>query len=427
MLFFILCIYVSFYYIRPFEWSSGLNGIPIFLFLGIISIISLLIVWVSGKIRLFRYKTDIMVIGFTIAIAFSHLRVGYVWGAINSVADFLPSVICYFLVVYALNTEKKLLNFLILIVILSLFLSYESCMQSITGFSHGGMAPYIQDSYGLNGDLIQSFRARWFGPFNDPNDLGLVMILGCPFLVNMLFNKRYLIGSTCLVFLSYGLYLTNSRGAMLAFMISVMVYLVLRYRSVKGVAFSLVIVLLVIFWGPSRVTQISGADESAYGRIEAWYQGFQMFKSSPLFGIGKGMFSEYHKLTAHNSFMLVLSELGVFGSFFFVGIFFYPLYWAKSLLWNYDESAEGERRRYILAAGVATLIGLMVSMFFLSRSYIMVVFMVIGIITVIINRFYEQSDKMLRIMQFEGYHIIMIGGLVILQIIFINIMVKFFI
>ena len=71
------------------------------------------------------------------------------------------------------------------------------------------------------------------------------------------------------------------------------------------------------------MAQISNGDDSAYGRVEAWYEGIQMFKSSPVFGVGKGMFTDFNNLTAHNSYMLVLAELGFVGSIFFLGLFFY--------------------------------------------------------------------------------------------------------
>src|ERR1700682_4357662 len=39
-----------------------------------------------------------------------------------------------------------------------------------------------------------------------------------------------------------------------------------------------------------------------------------MFKSAPLFGIGFNGFTEFLDITAHNSFVLCLAELGLLGS-----------------------------------------------------------------------------------------------------------------
>ena len=45
-----------------------------------------------------------------------------------------------------------------------------------------------------------------------------------------------------------------------------------------------------------------------------------MLRSHPVFGVGAGLFTDHHPLTAHNSFMLAIAELGIFGYFFWLGI-----------------------------------------------------------------------------------------------------------
>jgi len=45
-----------------------------------------------------------------------------------------------------------------------------------------------------------------------------------------------------------------------------------------------------------------------------------MFKHSPIFGVGARQFTEHHFLTAHNSFVLTLAELGFPGMIMFVSI-----------------------------------------------------------------------------------------------------------
>ena len=53
-------------------------------------------------------------------------------------------------------------------------------------------------------------------------------------------------------------------------------------------------------------------------RAEAWATGLDMFKHSPIFGVGARLFNEHHFLTAHNSFVLTLAELGLIGMMLFV-------------------------------------------------------------------------------------------------------------
>ena len=42
-----------------------------------------------------------------------------------------------------------------------------------------------------------------------------------------------------------------------------------------------------------------------------------MFMQSPIWGVGFGQYTEYSALTAHNTYVLVLGELGFVGAFLF--------------------------------------------------------------------------------------------------------------
>jgi len=388
MLFYLLCIYISLYYIRPFEWVDGLKGTPIFFVVAVLAIIVLLGSWLQGKSKPFRYKTDWMIIGYTLAIVMSHLRHGDLYLIVPSFMKFFPALVGYFLVAHGLNTDKKIKIFILLLIGVSVFLSYEAYVQAQTGFSHGGMGPVFDWGTNSEGILAKNIpRARWYGMFNDPNDLGLALVLVIPFLVNELFSKKYLLSITCLPILLYGLYLTNSRGAMLAMVASIFSYIVLRNGSKKGIFAGLILVGLVISLGPSRIAEISATEGSAHGRLDAWYGGFQMFKSYPLFGVGRGMFTEYNSLTAHNSFVLVLSELGLFGSYFFLSFFYIPLRWVKTdLLANTTKKNMNSENRSNCCAAIGSLFGLLTAIFFLSRSYILLPFMIIGLIVAMGNR-----------------------------------------
>jgi O-antigen ligase len=425
MLYLLLCVYIALYYIRPFEWVPGLVGTPIFLWLGVVSILALLLAWGTGTIRLFRFKTDVMMVGFVAAIVLSHLSHGYFGGAIDGVRDFLPAIVGYFLVAHALDSEKKIKGFVFLLTGLTVFLAYQAWLQSVHGVSFGGMEPLIQKYYDEDGVQVGLPRVRWFGMFNDPNDLGLALVLPVPFLLDRLMNRKYLLAGLCLPPLIYALYLTNSRGALLALLASVFTYLVLRFRSIKGVVVGLALAAVLMLFGPSRMAQMSAGEDSAYGRVEAWYAGFQMFKSNPVFGVGKGMFTDFHDLTAHNSFVLVLAELGVVGSFFFLGLFFYPLRWGKLNLFRETESPESEQDRRFLAAGLAAGVGLLASIFFLSRAYILLPFMAFALVMASINIFGGAVQGSNRAEEApEGFNWSTLCGLVLLQIVAINLIVR---
>lgn len=424
MLFFLLCIYISLYYIRPFEWLESLQGIPIFLSLGVISILAILLALLSGRIKPFRYKTDVMMAGFVAAIAFSHLISGYVGGVLDSVSSFLPSIVAYFLVVYGLNSKKKIQGFVFLLTALTCFLAYEAYVQSTQGMTHGGMLPYIQNQLGPDGTRTGFPRARWFGPFNDPNDLGLALVLPVAFLLERLLSRKYLLPVLCLPLIMFGLYLTNSRGAMLSLLAAVFTFLVLRYRSMKGAALGMVFAAVLLLLGPSRMEQLTGVDESAYGRVEAWHEGFQMFKSSPLFGVGKDMFTEFHPITAHNTYMLVLAELGVFGLFFFIGLFYNNIIIGKMYLQGKLVPKESDANEGMLCATLGSLAGLMMAITFLSRAYIGTIYIIIAFTTVIASNFEQEAKSQEHSLNANRRQIVPILGVVAFVIVGFNIAIK---
>lgn len=421
MLFYLLCLYVSLYYVRPFEWYGPLRGLPIFSVLGMICLLALFYCWATDKIRLFAYKTDYMMVGFVLAMIMSHLSHGYFGGAVDSVTQFLPSLVGYFLIAHGLDSRQKIDRFVLLLIVLTTYLGYEAWLQHAQGFSHGGLEPLYQ--YFTNEEGIREAlpRVRWYGVFNDPNDLGLALVVAVPFLIQRLFEKKFLLAAVCLPVLLYGIYLTNSRGAMLALLAAIFTFFVLYYRSKKGMILGLILAGVIVVLGPSRMAEISAGESSAYGRLEAWYEGFQMFKSAPLFGVGKGMFTDYHYLTAHNSYMLVLAELGLMGTVFFTGLFYFPLQWAYSKLrFSQGNVFCNTVNKNCITPIYAALVGTMITMFFLSRAYVLVPFMFVGLqMAESRNDFDDKSENTSNSKHWKKIFVI-----VAIEIIFFNLFIK---
>jgi len=427
MLFYLCCFYIICFYIRPFEWVPGLVGSPLYIVISVVSILVLLILWASGKIKLFHYKTDQLMLGFTIAIALSHLRHGYFGGAINSLQHFLPVLVGYFLVAHGLKSKKQINLFILLIIGLTSILAYQGVLQGLTGTSAGGMTPIYQNVVNADGFSSALPRIRWYGPFNDPNDLGLALVLVMPFLLNFLFEKRWVFTVPLMALGLYAIYLTNSRGAMLSLAASIFAYLVLRFRSMRGVVLGIILAALGMIFGPSRMSNMSAAEESANGRLEAWYEGFQMFKDNPFFGVGQGMFTDYHYLTAHNSYVLVLSELGFFGSIFFMGFFVISFQWGYSNLLSYTPSLEFDNTvRNKFCALYSSLVGLMTAMFFLSRSYIFLPFMLLALLTAFVNLPEYGEKNAVHLDLVSTFRWGQMAAIVVAEMVFINILVKLF-
>lgn len=366
------CLYIAFYYIRPTEWMPGMVGLSIFWLLGIFSVGVLLLNALSGTIKLLNSDSEKMMGGLIAAIIISHLSHGYIGGVIDSIDGFLPTMVGYFLMSCSISNLRRYNGFVLLLIALTTFLAYEGWLQYKTGFAHGGAAPLVIRMQALDGGITEMIRISWYGIFGDPNDLGLVLVMAVPFLVNMVFNKQFLLPVTCLPLVSFAIYHTNSRGSYLAFLSSLTAYFVIRYRNKTGAAIGLVLAVILFVLGPSRMEGIISSEDSAQGRLEAWYAGFQMLMSSPLFGVGQDRFLEYNYLTSHNSFVHVMAELGLFGLFFFTGLIYFPLNWLWRNLFQNQTLTLSKEDLGQISAVFSSLIGLLIAMFFLSRSYILV-------------------------------------------------------
>jgi len=167
--------------------------------------------------------------------------------------------------------------------------------------------------------------------------------------------------------LVYGIYLTNSRGGLLALMTTIFFYFVRKTRKffIGGIIGGLAAFALLAF-GPSRTAIISIDETSAFGRVELWYQGIMMLKSNPLFGVGYGMFTDRLPQTAHNSFVLAAAELGLVGLFFWMALI-YSSFKGLSIIQEHNK----EFRNYALGLQ-SSLVGFCAAAFFLSRTYVII-------------------------------------------------------
>ena len=82
-------------------------------------------------------------------------------------------------------------------------------------------------------------------------------------------------------------------------------------KTVAIVAGAILIPVALAF---TRLSELDAEEESAANRFDAWYEGLQLLFQKPIFGIGWGNFSDYNfGLTAHNSLVLAMTELGLVG------------------------------------------------------------------------------------------------------------------
>jgi O-antigen ligase len=120
------------------------------------------------------------------------------------------------------------------------------------------------------------------------------------------------------VLVAVTVFYTQSRGGLIAAMLVPGVFIVRRYGLLAVAPAALVAVPVLLLGGRSG----EAADLSTSMRYDAWATGLDMWHHSPLWGVGPRMFNTHFFLTAHNSYVLALAELGFVGLFLFVAILY---------------------------------------------------------------------------------------------------------
>src|SRR5690606_7398910 len=120
----------------------------------------------------------------------------------------------------------------------------------------------------------------------------------------------------------------------------------------------------------------SSKEESAGSRIDAWYEGIQMFKNHPMFGVGYGNFMDHHYLTAHNSFVLGFAEMGLFGYFMWIALLVLS-FKSVNAVSHHAPADSLERTGGLLLR--AALGGYLTCAWFLSSTYLPILFVLMAL------------------------------------------------
>jgi len=174
----------------------------------------------------------------------------------------------------------------------------------------------------------------------------------------------------------WALSLTRSRGGLIAFValcwFAVSERLTPRWASLMRWVGSVgLLAVLIVFFR-------SGADGSALGRLEAWSAGLQMLKGSPVWGVGFGTFGEGHELVAHNSFVHCFAELGLVGYFLWLGAILATFWSLDRIRQTPDVDPDAVRWATALRA---SLVAFLVGALFLSRTYSVTLYFILGLAT----------------------------------------------
>lgn len=384
-MFFFMIFFLVLVIIRPQEYPAmaGLLGFPILP----LTMAAAVVFWLLSSRKSFDAPQYLLLLAFLGALMLSRIASGWLGGALLVLERFGLVVLAFVLLANAVNTRRRVIATMAVFSLCAFVLALHGIDQSRTGIGWTGVP------------LSQGTRIQYIGIFNDPNDLGLLFAMCLPMAVYLgarggLMGLRRMFWWGVAAVLLYGVYLTNSRGTLLAVVAVVGVYVWLR-RGIFAAGTIGAIALVGMMLLSSRLQDMEVSESSAMGRVESWYHGVQMFLSKPIFGIGAGRYSEFYDLTAHNSFVLVLAESGIIGFTIWLAFLGYCVLMLFAVIrrdrqhedeWQdgeFDEAIEQEWHadRAVAMTLLLSLSGFLASAFFLSRSYVVILYLLAALIT----------------------------------------------
>jgi hypothetical protein len=408
---FVLSIfYFVVYYLTPATVFGPLAAYRIELILAAL----LLIVSLPVLPRSLILKTpqSLALIGLAGAVFLSILiAVRWPGGAVHGLLEFIPNAFAYYLVGLHFNTKRKLQTLVLLLLFVCFFVIAHGSIDLLRGIPESATLQagdaghsYLMAMTGGTGEWL--YRLKGLGEIGDPNDFAQLIVCVVPLTFifwgrkKMLQNIAFVALPVCI--LSYGLFLTHSRGGLLALLAIAVVAVRPRIGTIPSVLLAgglFVGAMAMHFTGGRDISAGSGAD-----RTELWGESLQVLKSHPFFGVGFGNLAGYLGLTAHNSVAVCAAELGMFGLYFW-SLFLLPTMRAALEIASPAAVSEGEpivaekglyhqAARKIEAVDKAeinslgrlvllSLTGFLTAGWFLSRAFVVTLFLLGGMAEVV--------------------------------------------
>jgi hypothetical protein len=356
-------------------------------------------------------------------------------GAVQAFLGFIPNIFAYFMVCLHCDSKKKLQAIVLMLLFVCLFViargSVDLLAQSpLSQLAKAGASqlPPLQpgdtedDDPDLNSQLWNMehpyvfamrvgsegwiYRLRGLGEINDPNDFGQLIVCTIPLMFIFWRSKRALWNFVMVILpvcvLLYGAFQTQSRGALVALMAVAVVAVRRRIGTLPAllIAGGLFVGAMAMHFTGGRAVSVNAGED----RTALWGESLQLLKSHPFFGVGFGSLPDYLGHTAHNSVAVCAAELGTFGLFFWC-LFLFPtlrdaLELASSKRVSDAEPVEHKLGLFPLSARkieaidkaevnhlgrlmILSLTGFLVAGWFLSRAFVMTLFLLGGVTEVV--------------------------------------------
>lgn len=415
--FFLTILYLLTAYLSPETLFGPLAAFHIPLILAII-LLAVSIPSFSGAL-IWKTPQSLGLIGLAFTVFLSILITGWAGGAVKVFLDFIPQVFAYFMICLHCRTKRKLQVLFAMLAFVCLFVTVQGYKDAkaheydliVADEDKQPVATeYIFPQRSDNHEWMYRIKGRDF--ISDPNDFAQVIVCTIPFVFSF-WKRGRLINNLLLVLipvsgLLWGDYLTHSRGSVLALLALAIVAARRRIGTVPAF-----IVAGVLFLGASASHFTGGREisaDSGAGRMDLWSAGLQLFLSHPILGIGINKLASYIGHTAHNTIVVCAAELGLTGLYFW-SLFVFPtvrdalaISSGKNMVeappmepeepdsYLPEKEPTAPTKDEIQKLGrlvLLSLIGFFVAGWFLSRAFVMTLFLLGGVVEVI----YEMADE----------------------------------
>lgn len=453
-------LYFVTYYLTPRTVFGPIAALHIELILAILVLLVSLPRLLHSS--LLKVPETLALIGLTLSVPLSVL-VGQHWpgGAFQAFLGFIPNVFAFFLLQLHCNSRKKLKVIVLMMLFVCLFVIAHGAFdlwhgvpvsgpapgQGMDDLSRSGptASPYFLRQISDAGDAI--YRLEGLGNINDPNDFAQLIVCVIPLIFifwkpkKLLWNIPVVLAPLCI--LLFGAYLTHSRGSLVA--LAALALMTARRRI--GTIPSLILAV-GLFAGATTLHFTGGREISATagaGRTDLWGESLQLLTTHPVFGVGFGNLDNYTDShhTAHNTIAVCAAELGMFGMYFWC-LYLFPAFSSALAIASpqktnterpifVEESpfpqtiskiekidkAEVNRIGRLLLLSLATFL---VAGWFLSRAFVMTLFLLGGMIEVIFEMALQRSIVTSRLPLPRT--IVYAGGLAVILVFILYVMVR---
>ncbi len=391
-----LFLFTTVVYFRPYEWVPGFeNFTSIALVFAVLTLLVYLPTQLMTEGTLTIFTTEVKCVIFLAIWSVLTLPLakdfGMAWKVYNEV--FIKIILVFIVMVNVLRTKERLKGLMWLSIGVGVMLSF----QALQLYNDG---KFEIEGYRVNPDFG--------GMFGNPNDTALHLVIFTPIALVLGLTSKNLVGKL-IYFSSVALmisanFVMQSRGGFLG-LIAVFGFLVWKLSKNNRlivISVSLIIAFLVITFAPGnywiRILSIIDPSLDPVGssdqRRELLERSIQVTLRNPL-GIGIGCFPivGVRDLQTHNAFTQVSAELGWLGLFAYVTLLISPFRKLAAMERQMFANKDNSWMYYLTIGLQASIIGYMVSSFFVSVAYQWFVYFPIAY-AVCLRRIYKlQEDE----------------------------------